>query len=336
MASSWFIRGGGKVYGPLDSAKLKQLVAEGKINQSTEIAQSQVGPWLPASRVRGLFDAPVHTPPPAPQQQRQAYSPPAPMSPVADDPPVAPIVNVARRPISARFSKSNNGTIILVAGLSSLASLVLGYFAGREHVKYQIKQAFTDAGTKIARDFQQGMREALPGAAAAAKQAEQKATPVAKLKVGQAYDCPGASIALTGVRIDHPILKSGIYNSTSKHEEECLLITLTIRNTDARKQLKLKAGTPFGGGVFTMADDVGNDVDTMFFSSPMSDFHIVGSHQTYDEINPGQVVEHIVAFHRPLPKTKSLSFLVDKRFIGQDGVVQYEIPITAVDGFSAQ
>ena len=336
MASSWFVRGGGKVYGPLDSAKLKQLVVEGKINESTEIAQSQAGPWLPASRVRGLFDAPAYTPPPAPQQQRQEYSPPSPLPSVADDRPVAPIVNVARRPIASHFSKSNNGTIVLVAGLCSVASLVLGYFAGREHVKYQIKQTFADAGKKIARDLQQGMREAFPGAAAAAETAEKKAKPVATLKVGQAYDCPGASISLTAVRMDHPILKGGIYNSTSKHEEECLLITLTIRNKDARKQIKLTAGTPFGGGVFTMADDVGNDVDTMFFSSPMSDFHIVGSHQTYDEINPGQAVEYVVAFHRPLPKTKSLSFLIDKKFIGQDGVVQYEIPITAVEGFSAQ
>jgi len=336
MAASWFIRGGGKVYGPLDSAKLKQLVAEGKINESTEIAQSQAGPWLPASRVRGLFDAPAQTPSPVPQQQPQAYSPPAPIPPAAADPPVAPIVNVARRTISSHYSKSNNGTIVLVAGLCSLASLVLGYFAGREHVKYQIKQTFADAGKKIAKDLQQGMRDAFPGAAAAAERAEQKAKPVATLKVGQAYDCPGASIALTAVRMDHPILKGGIYNSTSKHEEECLLITLTIRNKDARKQIKLTAGAPFGGGVFTMADDVGNDVDTMFFSSPMSDYHIVGSHRTYDEINPGQAVEYVVAFHRPLPKTKSLSFLVDKKFIGQDGVVQYEIPIAAVDGFSAK
>ena len=30
----WFVRGGGKVYGPLDSSKLNQLVSDGKIDQT--------------------------------------------------------------------------------------------------------------------------------------------------------------------------------------------------------------------------------------------------------------------------------------------------------------
>jgi hypothetical protein len=55
MASQWFIRGGGKVYGPLDDARLRRLVAEGKINEATELATDAKGPWHPASRVRGLF-----------------------------------------------------------------------------------------------------------------------------------------------------------------------------------------------------------------------------------------------------------------------------------------
>lgn len=245
-----------------------------------------------------------------------------------------PIVSVTRRTIPAYHSKSNNGTIALVAGLCSVASLVLGYFAGREHLRYQIQQSFQDAGKKIARDLQKGMREALPGVAAAAEAEEKRAKPVATLKVGQAYNCPGVSITLTTAKMDHPILKGGIYNSTSKHEEECLIMALTIRNKDARKQFKLSTGGPFGDHVFTLMDDVGNDIDTMFFSSPMSQYKIVGSHPSYEDVNPGQSVEYLVAFHPPLPKTKSLSFLIDKRLVGQDGVVQYEIPIAAVEGFA--
>jgi membrane protein YdbS with pleckstrin-like domain len=66
MASSWFVRGNGKVYGPLDSAKLKQLVADGKIDQTTEVAQQQNGPWVPAGRVKGLFVQPPIPADPAP------------------------------------------------------------------------------------------------------------------------------------------------------------------------------------------------------------------------------------------------------------------------------
>lgn len=55
MASRWFVRGGGKVYGPLDDARLRRLVAEGKINEATDISAQASGPWHPAVRVKGLF-----------------------------------------------------------------------------------------------------------------------------------------------------------------------------------------------------------------------------------------------------------------------------------------
>jgi hypothetical protein len=57
MAANWFVRGGGKVYGPIDGAKLKQLAAEGKIDGQTEVAVDANGPWHPASAVKGLFPA---------------------------------------------------------------------------------------------------------------------------------------------------------------------------------------------------------------------------------------------------------------------------------------
>ena len=152
MAASWFVRGGGKVYGPLDSAKLKQLVAEGKINETTEVAQNQAGPWYPAGKVRGLFETAPVTPASAPAPQTyaapQPYIPPP--APIAESPaedlPAAPIVNIARRTLSTYYPRSNNGTMVLVAGLCSVASLGLGYFAGREHLRYQIRSSFEDAG----------------------------------------------------------------------------------------------------------------------------------------------------------------------------------------------
>lgn len=72
MAASWFVRGNGKVYGPLDSARLKQLVADGKIDQTTEVSQNQNGPWVPAGRVKGLFVQPPITAAPAPPPRAPA------------------------------------------------------------------------------------------------------------------------------------------------------------------------------------------------------------------------------------------------------------------------
>lgn len=55
MGSVWFVRGRGKVYGPLDSGRLKQLAASGKIDHQTEVATSDAGPWHPAGKLNGLF-----------------------------------------------------------------------------------------------------------------------------------------------------------------------------------------------------------------------------------------------------------------------------------------
>jgi hypothetical protein len=76
MASEWFVRGGGKVYGPLDPAKLKQLAADGKIGPQTEVAKAATGPWHPASKVGGLFPdaAPSAS---TPLSAEAASSPPA-------------------------------------------------------------------------------------------------------------------------------------------------------------------------------------------------------------------------------------------------------------------
>lgn len=65
MAAQWFVRGGGKVFGPLDSAKLKQLAAEGKIGPQTEVAKAADGPWHPAGKVGGLFPVAAASEPPA-------------------------------------------------------------------------------------------------------------------------------------------------------------------------------------------------------------------------------------------------------------------------------
>jgi hypothetical protein len=55
MAANWFVRQSGKVFGPFDSSKLRQLTAAGKITPQTELSQGANGPWAPAGNVKGLF-----------------------------------------------------------------------------------------------------------------------------------------------------------------------------------------------------------------------------------------------------------------------------------------
>ena len=174
MAGVWFVRGGGKVYGPFDSVKFKKIVEDRKIDQTTEIAQNQNGPWVPAGKVKGLFEAHPVTPAYAPKPQAYAAPQPyisPPLAPItespAEEPMFAPIVNVIRRtlPTSTYYPPKKNGTIALVVGLCSLASLALGYFAGREHVRYQIRSSLEDVGKTFVKDLQKELGTAFSGKA---------------------------------------------------------------------------------------------------------------------------------------------------------------------------
>jgi hypothetical protein len=70
MTQSWFVRGDGRVWGPIDSQRLKQLVADSKIDERTDVSQNFAGPWVPAGSVRGLFP-----PKPPPEPPALAASP---------------------------------------------------------------------------------------------------------------------------------------------------------------------------------------------------------------------------------------------------------------------
>jgi hypothetical protein len=331
MAASWFVRGNGKVYGPLDSSKLKQLVRDGKIDESTDVGQSSNGPWCPAGKVKGLF-APttqIATEQPLVAAPSESSTPPASTAVLATPPPT-----LATPPASSPAARPRLGPrakMAVIAGTCSLISLIAGYFAGREHLRYQIRSSIEDAGKKFVKEMQEGLGRAFAGAADAPT--PEKPKPTQKLLLGQAVNTERAAFTIVSARVENPVIEGGFGTKPSKHEKPCLVLSMTIANKDNRKQLKCFFGAPYGKRIFAVQDDAGNDVDTMFFSSPDSEYRIAGSHRSYKPIDPEQSVNHAVAFELPLPKTESLSVLVDMAVVGQEGIVQYDIPIASVEGF---
>lgn len=57
--TTWFVRQGGNVYGPFDSARLKKLADAQKISPASEVTKQLPGPWAQASLVKGLFTPPT-------------------------------------------------------------------------------------------------------------------------------------------------------------------------------------------------------------------------------------------------------------------------------------
>jgi hypothetical protein len=150
MASQWFVRGGGKVYGPLDDARLRRLVQEGKINESTEVSKEAAGPWYSAGKVRGLFHSPAAPVSPAPRVDPIASNTtalPAPTSvtpppsqiasgeqPASDAQPVASPLCVQRGPSIGTAAVWKTGAIaaglIAILGVAAAAISMLGITIG--------------------------------------------------------------------------------------------------------------------------------------------------------------------------------------------------------------
>jgi hypothetical protein len=53
--AQFFVKLGGKVFGPASSADLRAMAADGRVQRDTLISASAAGPWRTAERVRGLF-----------------------------------------------------------------------------------------------------------------------------------------------------------------------------------------------------------------------------------------------------------------------------------------
>ncbi len=55
MTSEWYVKIGGKEYGPLSSVQLKQLAEQGQIDQNNQVRRGKDGQWVSSIRVSGLF-----------------------------------------------------------------------------------------------------------------------------------------------------------------------------------------------------------------------------------------------------------------------------------------
>lgn len=211
----------------------------------------------------------------------------------------------------------------LVAG-PSLVSLAVGYFAGREHLKYQMRSAVADVG----RAFVQGIKDSLPPGLQETvdREEEEKPSPPPRVTLGKPYDAGRFSVEVRGASIRHPEVR-GLRGGKSPSEEALLVIDLQFTSKDDRKVVTFRDDRVMGGSVFHLKDDVGNVVRPVTFGFTSK---VVGAMDKFAELKPEQSLTHLQVFDVPLPKTKCLVLNVDLYCFEGDGEVEVEIPITAV------
>ncbi len=75
MARKWYIKQAGKLRGPYESSRLKQFIANGKVDRNAEVANSSDGPWHSVSRIKGIqFPGPGEEHPAPPQDVNESKS----------------------------------------------------------------------------------------------------------------------------------------------------------------------------------------------------------------------------------------------------------------------
>lgn len=219
--------------------------------------------------------------------------------------------------------------LIVVCTIPPLVFLVAGYFAGREHLKYQMRTAVQEAGRK----FAEGMRNAFnpdrdeKGDAGGRGLPEPAQTP--RISAGEEYDAGIFSVAVIGTKLGQVTLK-GIGDTKKVSENPLLMIALKFTNNDLRKALSFRGDRMGFRRHFHLKDDVGNVVRPVNFGM-MSE--VIGSIEDGEQLKPESTLTHIEVFDKPLPKTEKLILTVDLKVFGGDGELEIEIPIDSVVGF---
>jgi predicted Zn finger-like uncharacterized protein len=217
----------------------------------------------------------------------------------------------------------------------AVVALIAGYFAGREHVKYEIRSSL--AG--VASAFTKGMANAPLGLGkdSASKIGDAKSTseikkpsppvePKRQYSVGESAREKGFAITLKDARIDFPEVKD-LMGEKAKGKDPVLVLNFDFMNIDDRRILRFKGDNRFSASHFRVRDDVDNvirGVDYGFGNKA------IGALTSSDDIEPGESASHVEFFTVPPPKTKFLILTVDLACLGGEGEIQFKIPSDAI------
>lgn len=250
------------------------------------------------------------------------FQQPTPDSPAPAVTSPTPAQVATRAPASAASSRRISLPLWAIVAGPAVACLIVGYVAGREHLKYQMRSAVADAG----KAFAEGLRHAFPGMPDPSVEPEQKPDPPPRVALGDTYDAGGFTVQVLEAVMRRPAVK-GMTGDVSSSKEPLLTIQVRFTNKDDRKVLTFREDRLRGGSAFRLRDDVDNVVRPVNFGLGTQ---VVGAMGRLAELRPEESLEHLQLFSVPLPKTKFLVLNVDLYCFEGEGEVEFEIPIASV------
>lgn len=336
--ADYFYQVMGTEIGPISSEELRQKAADGTIDETTLIRQGANGEWVSAHKTNLPFrrqatrTVNATTAAPAPR-------PPAPRAVLPTAPEVQPRGSsfLARYADGGRFHWS-------ITAVSAVFAIFVGYFLGREHIKYELRSALSEAGKAFSEGLQESFggiddrdtSETISSAAPSSETHEARVdAPAAEprlpeiVEFGRPFAAPEFEISLVGARIDRPEV-ADMFGETGRAKTPDLLLSFRVKNTHDRKILRFHEDGGFLAGNFKLDDDVDNVIRGVNYGVGARP---AGALSGGEDILPGKEVGHLEAFGVPPPKTKYLILTLDLAAFGGDGKARFRIPVERIENF---
>jgi len=212
----------------------------------------------------------------------------------------------------------------------SLVCLAIGYFAGREHVKYQLAQGLQKMGEAFTAGLGNAFNANPATQPAGVKQAPPVETSVPEIPWKESYRTETFEVVIKSAVVGPVPLKDTIRGTIGESENPQLMINFEIKNVHDRKILNFSGDNAFGSKL-TLSDDVDNGIRGVDFGFSNQ---VVGELKSSDDIQPGESRTHVQVFTVPPVKTKQLFLTLDCKAFGGEGVVKFLIPATQIAGFN--
>ena len=227
---------------------------------------------------------------------------------------------------------------------AALVAVMIGYFLGREHVKYEIRSAISEAG----KAFSDGLQEAFGNdvqtdeietgtSATTAADAITDPTGTTNTKprlpnlvdFGEPFTAPEFEISLVEARIDRPEVKD-LFGDARRGKNPNLILVFRVKNTHDRRILRYREENMFLAGHFRLRDDVDNVIRGVSYGVGTKP---LGALSGSEDILPGEEVTHLEVFSVPPPKTKYLILTMELAAFGGEGKTRFKIPVENIDNF---
>lgn len=227
---------------------------------------------------------------------------------------------------------------------AALVAVMIGYFLGREHVKYEIRSAISEA----VKAFSEGVQESFGNdvqtdkietgsSPSTAGVAVPDATGTTNTKprlpdlvdFGKLYTAPEFEISLVEARIDRPEVKD-LFGDARRGKNPDLILVFRVKNTHDRRILRYREENMFLAGHFRLRDDVDNVIRGVSYGVGTKP---LGALSGSEDILPGEEVTHLEVFSVPPPKTKYLILTMELAAFGGEGETRFKIPVENIDNF---